>query len=84
MATVERIREVSIGEEGDWQLSFQWCRYHYDDDTTDVGYRFIWIRPNGHLQAARGQARIGSAADLEELIRLATQEGWYGVIENEN
>jgi len=84
MATEVRIiREVTNGLEGNWRLCFQWCEYLYDNgDDPEFGYRFIWRRPNGHLQAARGQARIGSAEELEELIDLARNEGWYANIEN--
>lgn len=82
MARVEIIREVTNDEPGDWQLFFQWCRYHYDDGRDpEMGYRFIWRRPDGSLQAARGQARLGSADDIETLIRLATEAGWYRTIE---
>lgn len=77
MASVEIHNEVTNGEQGDWRLCFQWCTYHYDDDTSQDGYRFIWRRPNGNLQAARGQARIGSSEDLESLLGLAREAGWY-------
>lgn len=82
MANVRIIEEVTNGEPNNWRLCFQWCEYIYDDDEPEFGYRFIWRRPNGHLQAARGQARIGSAAELEELIELARRDGWYGNIES--
>jgi hypothetical protein len=63
-----------------WQLCFQQCTYHYDDPAnhpSQVGYRFIWRRPNGNLQAARGQARIPDAATLERLTEAAKLAGWY-------
>ena len=62
---------------GSWQLCFQQCTFYYDNGTTDNGYRFIWRRPNGRLQPARGQARIPSKQDLEDLLNQAAQEGWY-------
>jgi hypothetical protein len=42
-----------------WRLCLQWARYQYDDKSEpETGYRFIWRRPDGSLQPARGQARI--------------------------
>ena len=76
MARVEIINEARRGEEGDWCLCFQWCRYVYDDGATENGYRFIWRRPNGNLQAARGQARIPSVRAAQSLIQQAKAEGW--------
>jgi len=40
-----------------------------------MGYRFIWRKPDGTLQAARGQARIPSAAEMFQLIQMATEAG---------
>jgi hypothetical protein len=52
-----------------WRLCLQWGRYQYDDKTEpQAGYRFIWRRPDGSLQPARGQARIPSLVDAELLI----------------
>jgi hypothetical protein len=60
-----------------WRLCLQWVRYQYDDGSEpETGYRFIWRRPDGSLQPARGQARIPSLADAELLIRLAREMGW--------
>lgn len=67
----------------DWQICFQYGIYQYDPEpntTTPVfretGYRFIWRRPNGNLQGARGQARL-----LPEWITIllgkAALNGWY-------
>lgn len=61
----------------DWRLYFQWGIYHYDNGCSENGYRFIWRRPDGTLQAARGQARIPSKQDLFELLALASKEGWF-------
>jgi hypothetical protein len=70
--------EVRNGSEGAWQLCFQWVTYTYDTGTpSERGYRFIWRRPDGSLQPARGQTRIPSAADLFELLQLATRDGWF-------
>jgi 3-hydroxyisobutyrate dehydrogenase-like beta-hydroxyacid dehydrogenase len=40
------------------------------------GYRFIWLRPDGSLQATRGQARLPSFAAVERLFAAAKAEGW--------
>jgi len=77
MAKVEILRETPRDHiEGEWQLCFQWCRYVYDDGSTQQGYRFIWRRPNGNLQAGRGQARIPSINQAMALMRVAETEGW--------
>ncbi|UEG52597.1 hypothetical protein LLH06_16705 [Mucilaginibacter daejeonensis] len=83
MANVTIIKEVSNGTEGAWKLCFQWCEYVYSEGDTDHGYRFIWRRPDGSLQAARGQARIPSFADMQELISLAAREGWLITAESD-
>lgn len=77
MAYVEIENETPKNRIDDWQLCFQQCVYHYDDGTQDTGYRFIWRRPDGSLQAARGQARIPDKAALNALLRQASDEGWY-------
>jgi len=60
-----------------WKLYFQQGKYIYDNGESDEGYRFIWRRPDGTLQAARGQARIPSKKELLELLDLASEEGWF-------
>jgi hypothetical protein len=60
-----------------WTLCFQKCTYHYDDESVEDGYRFIWKRPDGTLQAARGQARIPNASILHELTEAAKNAGWF-------
>ena len=76
-SNVEIIHEVEKCYD-DWKLCLQWVRYHYDDGRdSQMGYRFIWRRPDGSLQAARGQARIPSASDMFDLIKLATEAGWF-------
>ncbi len=82
MANFNVQKEVTNGEENHWQLCFQYGEYHYDDNTKETGYRFIWRKPDGSLQPARGQARIPSGNDLLELLSLATKEGWFITIEN--
>lgn len=82
MARVQVIKETTLDanpKPTDWTLWFQWCRYFYDDGQMQHGYRFIWKRPQadgGSLQAARGQARIPSVAQLEELVAKAKADGW--------
>ena len=71
----DEVSEPPVG--GGWTLWFQRVTYHYDDGSTEEGYRFIWRRPDGSLQAARGQARIPDAATHDRLIRKATSQGWF-------
>lgn len=75
-ARVVVLNEARIGEPDTWNLCLQWCRYEYSDGTEEHGYRYIWRRPNGHLQGARGQARIPSFAHMMELMGIAIREGW--------
>jgi hypothetical protein len=75
-ARVQVIREVLRGEPGYWRLALQWGLYVYENGTSDYGYRFIWRRPDGSLQPARGQARLPSVHVIEELIARARAEGW--------
>lgn len=83
MSDVVIHHEVRNGVRGEWQLCFQWVTYTYDSGApSEQGYRFIWRRPNGTLQPARGQARIPSAADLFELLRRAAGEGWFVAAES--
>ena len=79
MATVKIINEVPTNRIDDWQLCFQQCVYYYDNgDKPEEGYRFIWRRPETHyLQAARGQARIPDKKELEKLLKMAEEAGWY-------
>jgi len=76
---VHIINEVNTGDPAitkEWELCFQWCLYLEDDGESYNGYRFIWRRPNGHLQPARGQARIPSIKMARELLAMAEKEGW--------
>lgn len=78
MARVQIINEVQKDkpQPDHWILCLQWCRYLYDDGNMEQGFRFIWRRPNGSLQPARGQARITSLKDAEKLIEMARNKGW--------
>jgi len=82
MAHYHILQEVRTSEPGHWQLCFQYGVYEYDPDIATVrvkmefGYRFIWRRPNGQLQGARGQARL--EPDLMTILfGKAAAEGWY-------
>lgn len=75
-ARVQVINEVCEGEEGSYQLCFQWCRYLYGGGGMQYGYRFIWRREDGSLQPARGQARIPSVEILMRLVQRAKDAGW--------
>lgn len=78
-ANVEILHEVTTDDSkigNEWVLCLQWCKYNYDDGTHSFGYRFIWRRENGNLQAARGQARIPRFEDINLLMAKAKYEGW--------
>ena len=80
MARFKIYQEVTNSPDNEieeWKLYFQSGKYIYDDGESDEGYRFIWRRPDGTLQAARGQARIPSKKDILELLDLASKEGWF-------
>jgi len=81
MVRVEVEREVKIRDPErigtGWELAFQWCLYVNQDDGSGYhGYRFIWRRPDGSLQAARGQARLLSLRLIRTLMEKAEAEGW--------
>ena len=76
-ATVKILHEVSESfSNNEWKLCFQYCEYQYSNDVKEFGYRFIWRRPDGTLQAARGQAMIPSLACAMRLMAQALTEGW--------
>ena len=76
MANFKIINEVMINKGSGYKLCLHYGQYNYDDHLPEVGYRFIWRKPNGNLQPARGQARIPDANDLYELISKAVAGGW--------
>jgi hypothetical protein len=76
MARFQVVNETDPDPENEWRLCFQFGRYIYDDGTMQEGYRFIWRRPDGSLQAARGQARLPSLAEAQRLMQQATAAGW--------
>lgn len=72
-----KLHEVTYTPPGlEHTLCFQHCEYHYDAENSQTGYRFIWRRLDGSLQAARGQARIPSLSVMMLLIGKACEEGW--------
>jgi hypothetical protein len=83
MAHYHILNEVRTGESGHWQLCFQYGVYEYDpaagaQPKLEFGYRFIYRRPNGQLQGARGQARL-EPEWITVLLGKAAGEGWYPV-----
>ncbi|MFJ5692109.1 hypothetical protein [Providencia stuartii] len=76
MATRVHVIDSVEDKHGDWTLCFQYCVYDYGDNTKDYGYRFIWKKPDGKLQAARGQARIPDIDTITRLIEKAKRLGW--------
>jgi len=75
-ARIVVLNEVKKSYKSGWILCFQWCRYEYGDNQEENGYRFIWRKPDGKLQGARGQARIPSIPDILELISMSIRDGW--------
>ena len=75
MAWIE-IKDSVEKEKGSWKICLQDCIYNYDDETSEEGYRFIYKDESGKLRASRGQARIDSIADIQELMALAIKKGW--------
>jgi len=71
---VRQSTEKDVG--GGWKLCFQWCTYFYSDGGQQNGYRFIYKRPDGRLQAARGQARLPNMEIIHEMLEQAKREGW--------
>lgn len=84
-ASVKILEEVAADwHTGGWRLRLQWCLYRYSDGHLQKGYRFIWRRPDGSLQAGRGQARLPSIAEAEKLFAKARAEGWGAETDGED
>ncbi len=60
---------------GEWELCFQKVTFNSEGWTGD-GFRFIWRRPNGNLQPARGQARLTKVL-IFDLMSKASAAGWF-------
>ena len=81
---VKVIYEVKRHEvENKWVLCFQYCKYCYDANTSETGYRFMWRQPNGKLLSAKGQARIPKMSDILYLVSKAMEQGWGNLEEKE-
>ncbi len=84
MARVKIKNEVRLSEienepfdsESQWDLCLQLGLYIYDDKDEEYGYRFMYRKPGGDLQPARGGARIPSLEVAEKLIQEARNRGW--------
>ena len=81
MAHVMIHHEVSVGRTGKWKLCFQYCTYMYGSGASQRGYRFMYRKPNGHLQGARGQARIPDTGVMLRLMSKAAAAGWFGRVD---
>lgn len=75
-ARVHVIKSTEKEMDGGWILCFQWCAYNYSDGGQQNGYRFIWRRPDGSLQGARGQARLPSMKLIRDMLEQAERQGW--------
>lgn len=75
-AYVEVLNEVEKEYSSGYKLCYQKCTYHYSDDSTEYGYRFIWRNSNRSLLPHMGQARIPSTGTALELISMAVDAGW--------
>ena len=83
-ADVKVIHEVKRHDvENKFVLCFQYCKYVYDDNTSETGYRFIWRNPKGHLKAVMGQTRIPKMSDILYLVSKAMEQGWGNLEEKE-
>lgn len=78
-AYVEILHETKHLMDSGWYLCFQHCKYNYDNGGIQEGYRFIWRRPDGTLQAARGQARLPSISIILKMTSIALSEGWGNI-----
>lgn len=81
VAVRDEIKQRELHDQGHWEgweLCFQSCRYVYDNGEIEDGFRFIWRRPDGSLQPARGQARLPTVNDARRFIEHAVSLGWNG------
>lgn len=82
VVVLNEVQDRNAGGRSDWTLCLQWCLYNYDNNTTQYGYRFIWRKEDGKLQAARGQARIPNLEIAMGLMQRAKDEGWGDLSNN--
>lgn len=80
-----RVHVIDTVDDGaaptDYSLNLQWCRYNYDDGSSQTGYRWIWAKPvnakgNRDLMPTRGQTRIPTLDEMRVLMAKATANGW--------
>lgn len=84
MALVKIHKQVpENANSGEWTLCFHKVTYHYEDGSMQDGFRFIWRRPDGSLQAARGQACIETYEQMMALINQAKEEGFFEEIKRQ-
>ena len=67
----------------DWTIHLQAVVYLYNDRKPEKGFRLIWRRPNGHLQAARGQARIPDEETYLSLYKQAKEAGIFEIFKGQ-
>ncbi len=75
------VRLPASQESGGWSLCLQWGTYHLDDGGRETGYRLIWRRPDDTLQSR--PPVIQTSAMLFELLRRASEAGWFGRCEHD-
>jgi len=76
LANIEILNEIDPGPSNSWRLTFQRGIWHYGGGRSEEGYRFMYRRDDGSLQAARGQARIDTLDQAQALIDEARHLGW--------
>lgn len=76
VVVLDEVFPSNLTSDGGNQLTFQKVIYTYSNGVNQEGYRFVYRRPNGHIQAARGQARIPNLKAAKELISKAEKKGW--------
>jgi len=75
---VEVLDTVGLADDSDndWELHFEKCIYHVEDEEPMDGFRFIWYH-EGRKCGHRGQARIPNETWMLKLMAKAAQCGWY-------
>ena len=71
MAHFKAEREVAHPRHhrGNFRLCLQWGKLVLNDGSIELGYRFIWRRPDNSIQSR--PANIPSLADVDALVALA-------------
>ncbi|EPC99224.1 hypothetical protein Lpp125_13469 [Lacticaseibacillus paracasei subsp. paracasei Lpp125] len=76
VVVLDEVLPDELAQEGENQITFQKVIYTYSNGDNQQGYRFVYRRPNGHIQGARGQACIANLKIAKELISKAEAKGW--------